>query len=161
MGRIALFPRDGTDSWPNVVIIEVMRRVWPLLVLAPLVIGGCGTAPEDRIVGIWTAIQEESFVPPVPVQGWDKQIRRFMRGFTVKLRSDHTFVIPAAAAAVEGKWKLEGERLQLKPGKGSLQGPMGAAMAELAGTVDLKRMRLTLEQPTPIGPVLIVLKKTG
>jgi hypothetical protein len=115
---------------------------------------------EDRVVGVWSPVQEESFVPPVPVPGWDKQIRRYMRTFTLKLRSDHTFVI-ASAAAVEGKWTLKENKLELTPGKGAMQSPMGAALTELKGTVDLKKMRLTIEQPTPIGPVMIAMKKTG
>lgn len=137
-----------------------MRFLLPLLLILTLLAGGCASSPEDRVIGVWIAVPEETFIPPVPLPDLERQIRRYMRNLKVKLRSDKTFVV-SSGAAVEGKWRLDGDRLILKRDKGGLEGPMGVTVEEMGGTVDFKKQRLTIEIPTPVGPLLIGMRKTA
>jgi hypothetical protein len=135
-------------------------RTFVFLLLTVWVTCGCAVRGEDRLVGVWTPDQNASVLPPIPVPGIEKRAKQAMQAFVLKLRSDNTFVI-ASGVAVEGRWSLVGDTLTLTPSKGQMTGPLGNALTSMTGKLKPDYSRITLEQPTPVGPVLLVLKKSA
>ncbi len=127
---------------------------------ALLVLGGCATSAEDRLVGIWTADSSKTTLPPIPIPGAEKRVQDFIQSVTLKLRSDKTFVF-TAGASVEGTWSLLENKIKLLPNKSGLTGPFGNLATDLTGIPGADYKSMTVNQPTPFGDVGIAFKKTG
>ncbi len=133
------------------------------LLLAFLGCLGCSVDAQQRVVGVWVPAKDETKLPPIPIPGMEKRVESVMSRFVLKLRSDQTFVI-ASGAAVEGKWVMNGDRITLTPNKGQIPGPLGEIMPPVE-KMEIKIQpdynRLLLEQPTPLGIVTLVLRKSA
>ncbi len=140
-----------------------MRTLLLFLILAAIACAGCSVSPEERLVGVWVPDQELTVLPPIPIPSLEKRAKSLMGRFVLKLRSDKTFVI-GSGVAVEGKWSLAGDTITLTPDKGEIAGALGDIMPAMK-TMEVKikpdYSRLTLEQPTPLGAVVVVLRKSA
>lgn len=138
-----------------------MRRLGLFLILVVAMLAGCARSVDDQLVGVWTAQTKESKIPTLPFPGMDRQVDQFVNSFVLKLRSDHTFVLPTGPGAVEGKWSVSGSSVVLKPNKDKLPSALGDEVGEMKGKLSEDRSRITLEQSSPFGTVSLVLKKTA
>jgi hypothetical protein len=142
--------------------LQMLRRALLTVLVASFAfaMGGCRANPDDLLVGVWTPVIEESKVPNIPIPSMQKRVDTFMRTVVLKVRSDKTFVL-ASAPPVEGTWTLEGDELTFTPTRGVLQGALGDMLGTMKGKLNPRRDRVTLIQPTPIGEVQIVLRKSA
>jgi hypothetical protein len=135
-----------------------MRALLILFVLCCL--AGCAETPEQQLAGVWTVDRREVELPPLPIPDAEKQIKQFLRGAMLKLRTDGTAVV-AFGASAEGTWTLEGDTIRLKPTKGAITGPFGSLFEELEGTVSADKKRIDLTIATVPFPFTLVFRKTS
>lgn len=135
-----------------------MKRA--LLFVVPLLLAGCATRPEDRLVGAWSLDPVRTEIPSIPFPGMEDRIRTATRNMRLKLRSDQTFVL-AGGRVTEGTWQLRDGDVKLKPKDPEVAGFLESTGGILTAKIARDRRSLTLEQETPVGAVRLVLKKTG
>jgi len=124
---------------------------------------GCAVTLDDQVVGVWVVDNGQITLPPLP-ERFAKRVRSGLEGTLLKLRTDHTFVL-VSTQSVKGTWKLDEGQVLLHVTKVPAGVRIPAFMDEGAQDIHLHitedRRFLQLEQPTPAGPVIVALYKSG
>ncbi|AIE85254.1 hypothetical protein OP10G_1886 [Fimbriimonas ginsengisoli Gsoil 348] len=111
---------------------------------------------------------EGTKIPDIPIPDLVKPFQEQIRNVHVKLLSDRTFVL-ASPTVVEGKWSYKAGEVEFvpakQPDKSMLRGFDAAASMFTGKTVRAKlnseQTTLTVTQDTPIGQVVLRLRKSG
>lgn len=137
---------------------RTVKRVPSFLALLGAVwLAGCAESPQDRVVGIYMIDPVKSELPKSPLI--EARMRDVVRNFSLKLRSDRSFVI-SARQVTEGTWRLDGDKVNLQ----IEDNPMVALLGDdgkVTANVVSDTNQLIIARETPLGPVRLVLRKTG
>jgi len=139
----------------------IPARGYLLAVFASAIFGGavmgCAVSTEDRLVGVWTVDRNGTQMPGSNIPGFEDKVQALTDNLKLKLLPDRTFVL-ASGPVIEGTWSYRAGIVELTPKAGTraadATGPIKAT-----ATPDLSS--LTITRDTPIGNVLLKLRKSG
>jgi hypothetical protein len=121
------------------------------------IVGGCRSGPDAAVVGIYSYDAVRSEIPDVPgMPGIRRKLREVTGLAKVKLMSDHTFLI-GGAEVIEGTWSYDDGQVVLQPEKGDSEVLVEGGRI----TADFEGNALVIRRETPLGRILVYLRKTG
>lgn len=122
-----------------------------LMPLAALCLVACAVDADQAVVGSWSPDSNTTKLPEAANAFLSKQQEQLFANTSLKVHSDHTYELLMLNRTVEGKWSIKDGNLVLTGEKGN----------EKSLKLSADRKQATLSTTSPLGEVVIGLRKTG
>jgi hypothetical protein len=131
-----------------------------LAALSLACLAGCDAGPDQEVFGAWRVDPKETQLPKTPFPRLKERIKQAVSNTTLKLQPDHQFVF-VSGQSYKGAWSLKGDTVTLVPKVQPKDKPLPEGFEKLEFQLDRAAKTLSFKQETAVGPVTVVLFKSG